>query len=87
MSKVSFTLKIVEEKKYYSIYIDSSLELKKFTEDIQKNHLEAKGKLMQEFGKILAKAHELTKKANIRYEDYFDRVCASQETVLKTLLV
>ena len=23
---------------------------------------------MQEFGKILAKAHELTKKANIRYE-------------------
>ena len=42
---------------------------------------------MQEFGKILAKAHELTKKANIRYEDYIDRVCASQETVLKTLLV
>ena len=42
--------------------------------DIQKNYLEANGKLMQEFGKLLAKAHELCEQANIRYEDYLDRV-------------
>ena len=29
---------------------------------------------MQEFGKLLMKAHELCEAANIRYEDYIDRV-------------
>jgi len=28
---------------------------------------------MQEFGQLLAKAHDLCKAANIRYEDYIDR--------------
>ena len=32
------------------------------------------GKIMQEFGRLLAKAHALCQKANIRYEDYLDRV-------------
>ena len=67
-------LKIAEEKKYYSINIDSVPELKELTENIQKNYLEANGKLMQEFGRLLSKAHALCEKANIRYEDYLDRV-------------
>ena len=29
---------------------------------------------MQEFGRLLAKAYDLCEKANIRYEDYIDRV-------------
>ena len=32
------------------------------------------GELMQEFGKKLAKAYELCQKADVRYEDYIDRV-------------
>lgn len=67
-------LKIAEEKNYYSINIDSVPELKELTENIQKNYLEANGKLMQEFGRLLSKAHALCEKANIRYEDYLDRV-------------
>ena len=41
---------------------------------IRTNYLEANGKLMVEFGKKLSKAHELCEAANIRYEDYLDRV-------------
>lgn len=73
-AKFHSLLKIAEEKNYYSIDIDSVPELKELTENIQKNYLEANGKLMQEFGKLLAKAHALCQKANIRYEDYIDRV-------------
>lgn len=73
-AKFHSLLKIAEEKKYYSIDIDSFPELKELTENIQKNYIEANGKIMQEFGKLLAKAHALCQKANIRYEDYIDRI-------------
>lgn len=73
-AKFHSLLKIAEEKNYYSIDIDSNPELKELTENIQKNYLEANGKLMQEFGRLLAKAHVLCQQANIRYEDYIDRV-------------
>ncbi|MGN0738683.1 MAG: hypothetical protein ACI4LX_00760 [Treponema sp.] len=67
-------LKIAEEKKYYSLDIEASPELKELTEKIRREYLEVNGKLMQEFGRLLAKAHELCQQANIRYEDYIDRV-------------
>ena len=73
-AKFHSLLKIAEEKKYYSIDIDSFPELKELTENIQKNYIEANGRIMQEFGKLLAKAHALCQKANIRYEDYIDRI-------------
>lgn len=73
-AKFHSLLKIAEEKKYYSIDIDSNPELKELTDNIRKNYIEANGKIMQEFGKLLAKAHALCEKANIRYEDYLDRV-------------
>ena len=73
-AKFHSLLQIAEEKKFYSIDIDSFPELKELTENIQKNYLEANGKLMMEFGKLLAKAHALCEDANIRYEDYLDRV-------------
>ncbi len=73
-AKFHSLLKIAEEKKYYSIDIDVSPELKALTEKIQKEYLETNGKLMQEFGRLLSKAHALCQKANIRYEDYIDRV-------------
>ena len=73
-AKFHSLLKIAEEKKYYSMDIDSVPELKELTENIRKNYIEANGKIMQEFGRLLAKAHALCQKANIRYEDYLDRV-------------
>lgn len=73
-AKFHSLLKIAEEKKYYSLDIDAVPELKELTEKIQKEYIEANGKIMQEFGKLLAKAHALCQKANIRYEDYVDRV-------------
>ena len=67
-------LKIAEEKGYYSIGWESNEELKALTEDIKQNYLAKNGELMQEFGKKLSRAWELCKEADIRYEDYIDRV-------------
>ena len=73
-AKFGNLLSIAEEKGYYRIGWQDSPELKELTEDIKKNYLEKNGELMQEFGKKLAKAWELCKGADIRYEDYIDRV-------------
>src|SRR5574344_288018 len=67
-------LEVAGQQGVYKIDIESSPELKELTEEIRKNYLEVNGKLMQDFGKLLAKAHTLCQKANIRYEDYLDRV-------------
>ena len=67
-------LEVAEEKGYYVIGLENSPELAELTEDIRKNYLEANGRLMQEFGQLLAKAYKLCQDAGIRYEDYIDRV-------------
>ena len=67
-------LQKAEELGIYKIDIEESPELKELTEKIRKEYIEVNGKLMQEFGKLLAQAHKLCEQANIRYEDYLDRV-------------
>ncbi|MCQ2611324.1 MAG: hypothetical protein MJ169_06190 [Treponema sp.] len=73
-AKFHSLLKVAEEKKYYSIDISVSPELEELTKKIQTEYLEVNGKLMQEFGRLLIRAQMLCDKANIRYEDYVDRV-------------
>ena len=73
-AKFGALIAIAEEKGYYSLGLDENAELKELTEDIKTNYLAKNGELMQEFGKKLARAWELCKEANIRYEDYIDRV-------------
>ena len=73
-AKFNELLSIAEKKGYYSISIENSPELTELTEKIRKEYLEVNGRLMQEFGKLLIRAHELCEQANIRYEDYIDRV-------------
>ena len=51
-------LEVAEQKGYYVIGLENSPELAALTEDIRKNYLEANGRLMQEFGLLLAKAHQ-----------------------------
>lgn len=80
-AKFNELIAIAEKKGYYVIGIENSPELEKLTEEIRKNYLETNGKLMQEFGRLLAKAHELCEQANVRYEDYVDRVlCLPRNT-------
>lgn len=67
-------IQIAEEKGYYKIGWESNEELKALTEDIKTNYLAKNGELMKEFGKKLARAMELCSEADIRYEDYIDRV-------------
>lgn len=73
-AKFGELLGIAETKGFYSLGWETNPELKELTEDIKVNYLEKNGQLMQEFGKKLAKAWELCKEADIRYEDYIDRV-------------
>jgi hypothetical protein len=78
-------LSIAEEKKIYTIGVEDSTELSKLTEQIRNNYLRKNGELMLEFGKLLAKAHQLCEEANIRYEDYIDRVLKLPRTAAKTI--
>ena len=78
-------LSIAEEKGYYKLEWEQNEELKTLTETIKKDYLETNGRLMQEFGKLLMKAHELCNAANIRYEDYIDRVLCLPRSTAKDI--
>ena len=73
-AKFPALLDVAEEKGIYKMDMSASPELEELTNEIRKNYLEANGRLMIEFGKKLSRAHELCEAANIRYEDYLDRV-------------
>ena len=74
-------LAIAEEKGFYKIDISSSPELEELTKKIRTEYLEQNGKLMSEFGRLLIRAHALCEQANIRYEDYIDRIlCLPRNT-------
>lgn len=80
-AKFNQLLEIAEQKGYYKIDLDASPELKELTEEIRTNYIAKNGQLMVEFGKLLVKAHDLCKAANIRYEDYLDRIlCLPRNT-------
>jgi len=67
-------LDLAEQKGYYKIDITASPELEQLTAEIREKYIKTNGKIMQEMGKCLIKAHQLCEAANIRYEDYLDRV-------------
>lgn len=73
-AKFGELLSAAEQKGYYSLGWESNPELKALTEDIKENYLAKNGQLMLDFGKKLSRAWELCKEADIRYEDYIDRV-------------
>ncbi len=80
-SKFHGLLERAGELGIYKIDLEESPELKELTEKIRKEYMEVNGKLMQEFGRLLSKAHALCEKSNIRYEDYLDRIlCLPRNT-------
>lgn len=80
-AKFGALIELAEQKGFYKIGWEENEELKNLTDDIKRNYLEKNGQLMQEFGKKLARAWELCKQSNIRYEDYIDRVlCLPRNT-------
>lgn len=84
-AKFGTLLKTAEEKGYYTIGWESIPELKELTQEIKENYLQKNGQLMQEFGKKLAKAWEICKQNDIRYEDYIDRVLCLPRTAEKDI--
>ena len=73
-------LKKAEDKGYYKIGWEENPELKELTIDIKTNYLAKNGELMKEFGKKLSKAYTLCQEAEVRYEDYIDRVLCLHRT-------
>jgi hypothetical protein len=67
-------LRAAEAKGYYRIGVDESPELAALTETIRMKYLAQSGALLRELGQMLSKAHALCDAANIRFEDYVDRV-------------
>ena len=84
-AKFGELIEIAEKKGYYSIGWESNEELKALTEDIKTNFLAKNGELMLEFGKKLSRAYELCMQAEIRYEDYIDRVLCLPRNTAKDL--
>lgn len=78
-------LEVAEKQGLYVIGLEDAPELAALTDDIKKNYLERNGSLMLEFGKKLAEAHKLCEEANIRYEDYIDRVLRLPRAAAKTI--
>jgi len=78
-------LAAAEQKGYYTIGWESNAELKELTEDIKQNYLAKNGELMKEFGKKLARAFDLCKEADVRYEDYVDRVLCLPRNAAKDI--
>ncbi len=83
-AKFHALLDIAEQKGYYKIDITSSPELESLTKEIKEKYIGPNGHLMQELGKCLIKAHTLCEEANIRYEDYLDRVLQMPRTTART---
>ena len=78
-------LEVAEKKGQYLIGLENSPELAELTENIKKNYMEKNGRLMQEFGHLLIKAHDLCINAGIRYEDYIDRVLKLPRTAMTSI--
>lgn len=78
-------LDIAEQKGYYKLTLESSPELEQITKKIRTEYVEKNGQLMIEFGKLLMEAHKLCIDANIRYEDYIDRVLQLPRQAAKTI--
>ncbi len=73
-------LEKAEKKRLYRIGVEKSSELEALTEEIRTRCIAENGKLMNELGRLLARAHVLCEKAGIRYEDYVDRVLCLPRT-------
>ncbi|MCM1321379.1 MAG: hypothetical protein NC041_05950 [Bacteroides sp.] len=78
-------LETAEQKGVYVISLEASPELAQLTEEIRTKYLETNGRLMTEFGRALIKAFDLCRSANIRYEDYIDRVLCLPRAAAKTI--
>lgn len=84
-AKFHALLDIAESKGFYSLALDESPELATLTDEIKKEYLAKNGQLMIDFGKKLSQAYELCQNANIRYEDYLDRVLQLPRNTAKTI--
>ena len=83
-AKFHALLDVAEEKGYYKLDVSLSPELDELTKEIREKYIEPNGHIMQELGKSLIKAHALCEQANIRYEDYLDRVLQLPRTTAKS---
>lgn len=77
-------LEKAEKVGLYQIGIEKSDELSALTGEIRQKYLAENGRLMNELGKLLAKAQVLCKNAGVRYEDYIDRVLCIPRSAAKT---
>ncbi|MGN0729419.1 hypothetical protein [Treponema sp.] len=83
-AKFHALLDTAEQKGYYKLDVSMSPELEQLTKEIREKYIEPNGHIMHELGRSLVKAHALCEQANIRYEDYLDRILQIPRTTAKT---
>ncbi len=84
-AKFNALLEIAEQKGYYRMQLSDSPELEALTKEIREKYIAPNGHLMIEFGRALVRAQGLCEQANIRYEDYIDRVLQLPRTAARSM--
>jgi predicted ribosome quality control (RQC) complex YloA/Tae2 family protein len=75
-----------EEKQIYYSPFTHDPEFMGLTYRIRTQFLQQNGRLMKEFGSVLAEAQELCEKRNARFDDYVERVLSLNKSVANTLM-
>jgi len=83
-AKFHALLEVAEQKGYYKLDMTLSPELEALTQEIKEKYIGPNGQIMIELGRTLIRAQALCEQANIRYEDYIDRVLQIPRTTVKT---
>ncbi|MBQ0038971.1 MAG: hypothetical protein KBS64_00910 [Treponema sp.] len=84
-AKFHALLEVAEQKGYYKLDMTLSPELEALTKEIKEKYIGPNGQIMLELGRTLIKAQALCEQANIRYEDYIDRVLQIPRTTVKSV--
>lgn len=84
-AKFHSLLEIAEQKGYYKLDLTLSPELEELTKEIKEKYIGPNGHIMIELGRTLIKAQALCEEANIRYEDYIDRILQIPRTTVKNV--
>ncbi len=75
-----------EELGIYTNIFETEQEFINLTKDIKDNYLHENGKLMKEFGQLIARAFELCMEYHASFDDYMDRVLGLHRATAKKIM-
>jgi len=75
-----------EELGIYKNIFETEAEFVKLTKEIKEKYLHENGKLMKDFGQLIARAYELCMEYHTSFDDYMDRVLGLHRATAKKIM-